>query len=114
VIITLHGIPNCDTVKRARGWLDGRGVAFEFHDFKRSGVPPGVLDAALQQLGWESVLNRRGSTWRKLDPAKQAVDAAGARELMLAQPSVIKRPLMRWADGTLSVGFDADDWARRV
>ncbi len=114
--ITAYGIPNCDTVKRARAWLDGQGLAYAFHDFKKSGVPLPGLDLWLAAAGWEALLNRKGSTWRKLDDAQRAAaaDEAGARALMLAQPSVIKRPVVQWPDGGISVGFDADDWARRV
>jgi Spx/MgsR family transcriptional regulator len=113
---TVYGIPNCDTVKRARAWLAAHGVEATFHDFKKAGVPPEALDAWLAALGWERLLNRQGTTWRKLDDATQAgvTDAASAKALMRAQPSVIRRPVVRWGDGTLTVGFDADDWARRV
>lgn len=109
---TLYGIPNCDTVKKARAWLAEHGVEHAFHDYKKQGVPTALLDGWLAALGWEALLNRRGTTWRKLDPARQAevVDAASARALMLEQPSVIRRPvLVRGA--ALRVGFDAPDWA---
>ena len=107
MIITVYGIPNCDTVKRARQWLDAHGLAYQFHDFKRAGVPPEALQRWLAELGWEKVVNRAGTTWRKLDEALKAsvVDAASAGALALAQPSVIKRPVVLWADGTLSIGF---------
>ena len=113
--IKLYGIPNCDTVKRARAWLAGQGVDPVFHDFKKSGVP-GALTLWIDALGWERLLNRAGSTWRKLDEAQRAAltDAASAAALMRAQPSVIKRPVMQWDNGAVSVGFDADDWARRL
>ena len=109
---TLYGIPNCDTVKKARAFLNARGVAHAFHDYKKQGVPA-ELDGWLASLGWERLLNRQGTTWRKLDPARQAVvhDAASAKALMLEQPSVIRRPVVvRGAE--LRVGFDAQDWAR--
>ena len=108
----LYGIPNCDTVKRARAWLTDNGVVHEFHDFKKQGVPAERLDAWLQAAGWERVLNRKGNTWRKLDAATQAavVDAAAARALMLAQASSIKRPVVEWADGRITLGFDAAQW----
>lgn len=114
--ITVHGIPNCDTVKRARAWLGERGVNHRFHDFRRDGVPAEALDGWIARLGWERLLNRQGTTWRRLPEAERAavVDAASARALMLRQPSVIKRPVVAWADGSASVGFDAEDWARRV
>ena len=112
----LHGISNCDTVKRARAWLTEHGQAHQFHDFKKAGVPTGDagLDGWIAAAGWERLLNRQGTTWRKLDEAVRAavVDAASARALMLAQPSVIKRPVVRWADGALTVGFDAAEFAR--
>ena len=112
---TLYGIPNCDTVKKARAWLADNGVAYAFHDFKKQGVPGEHLDRWLREAGWEKLLNRQGTTWRKLDPAAQqaAGDAAGARALMLAQPSVIKRPVVEWDGGAVTVGFDAADWALR-
>ena len=88
--ITLYGIPNCDTVKKARAWLNERGVDAEFHDYKKQGVPEAALRGWVKALGWEALLNRKGTTWRKLDPAAQAqaADEAGAIRLMLAQPSV--------------------------
>ncbi len=114
--ITLYGIPNCDTVKRARAFLAGQGAAVEFHDFKKAGVPAERLAAWLASAGWERLLNRQGSTWRKLtDTQKAAVaDAASAQALMLAQASVIKRPVVQWPDGAITVGFDAADFARRL
>ena len=113
--ITLHGIPNCDTVKRARAWLAEQGVAYDFHDFKKAGVPA-ALPQWMAALGWERLLNRAGTTWRKLDEAQRAAvtDAASAAALMRDMPSVIKRPVMQWADGSFSVGFDAADWTRRL
>ncbi|MBN8494835.1 MAG: ArsC family reductase [Burkholderiales bacterium] len=112
--LTVYGIPNCDTVKRARAWLTAQGAAHQFHDFKKAGVPVAELDRWLPALGWERLLNRAGTTWRKLDEAQRAAatDAAGARALMLAQPSVIKRPVVQWPDGGFTVGFDDDVWAR--
>ena len=114
--IAVFGLSNCDTVKRARAWLDGQGQAYDFHDFKKAGVPLPGLDGWLGAVGWEVLLNRKGTTWRKLDDAQReaAHDAASARALMLAQPSVIKRPVLQWADGLITVGFDAADWAQRV
>jgi len=112
----LYGIPNCDSVKRARAWLDAHGVAHRFHDFKKAGVPTDRLDERLSTCGWERVLNRRGTTWRQLDAAVQAtvIDAATARAVMLATPSAIKRPVVAWADGSVSVGFDAEAWSARL
>lgn len=113
---TLYGIPNCDTVKRARTWLADHTIAHTFHDFRKQGLPEKRLSAWLQAVGWEALLNRRGTTWRKLDAATQAavVDGPSACALMLAQASVIKRPVVEWPDGTITVGFDAVAWARRI
>ena len=111
--ITLYGIPNCDTVKKARAWLDERGVAHAFHDYKKQGVPQAEMRGWMDLHGWEKLLNRRGPTWRKLDPAQQAsvTDAASALAVMNEQSSVIKRPVLVRGD-TVLVGFDADEWAR--
>ncbi len=113
--ITVYGIPNCDTVKKARAWLDEQGVAYVFHDYKKQGVPLARLDGWMQQLGWEPLLNRKGTTWRKLDAERQASiqDAASARDLMVAQPSVIRRPVVEHPGGVL-VGFDAEEWGRAL
>ncbi|MDF1480744.1 arsenate reductase [Extensimonas sp. H3M7-6] len=113
--ITVFGILACTSVKKARAWLDEQGLAYDFHDFKKQGVPPERLDAWLHAVGWEKLLNRQGTTWRKLDPAVQAAvhDASSARELMLAQPSIIKRPVFEWQqDGSMhiSVGFVPEVW----
>lgn len=112
-MITLYGIPNCDSVKRARAWLAEAGLDYQFHDFKKSGVPPEALQRWLSELGWQRVLNRSGTTWRKLDAPTQTgvIDAASAALLMQAQPSVIKRPLVQWSDGRLSVGFSSELFA---
>jgi Spx/MgsR family transcriptional regulator len=113
--ITLYGIANCDTVKKARAWLTAQGRDFEFHDFKHKGVPEKELDHWLGAVGWEKLLNRKGTTWRRLDAETQAgvQDAPTARALMLEQASVIKRPVVQWGDrhsGTVTVGFDAALW----
>lgn len=110
---TVYGIPNCDTVKKARAWLAERGVEVVFHDYKKQGVPEAALRGWVKALGWEALLNRKGTTWRKLDPARQAAvtDAASAIALMLEQPSVIRRPVLVRGEA-LRVGFEADDWAR--
>jgi arsenate reductase (glutaredoxin) len=115
-MITVHGIPNCDTVKKARAWLAEHGVAHTFHDFRKQGVPEAALDQWLAAAGWEVVINRKGTTWRQLDEATRAsvTDAAGARAVALANPSVIKRPVVQWADGRITVGFDAPAWQQRL
>ncbi|MET0382573.1 MAG: arsenate reductase [Burkholderiaceae bacterium] len=108
----LYGIPNCDTVKRARGWLGAHGVAHVFHDFKEAGVPAGRLAAWVEAAGWERVLNRAGTTWRRLDVGARAavVDGATAQALMRGQASLIKRPVVEWDDGRITVGFDEAAW----
>ncbi|MFP4252005.1 MAG: arsenate reductase [Guyparkeria sp.] len=109
-MITVYGIPNCDTVKKARAWLAAEGIEYRFHDFKRDGVPPERLDDWLARFGWETVINRRGMSWRRL-PAeeREAMDATRAREAALANPSLIKRPVVEH-DGDTLIGFQADDW----
>jgi arsenate reductase len=111
----VHGISHCDTVKRARSWFAEQGIAVAFHDYGKAGLPPGALDRWLQALGWERLLNRRGTTWRRLDAATQAavVDAASAAALMAEYTSVIKRPVVEWPDGAITVGFDKAEFERR-
>ncbi len=115
-MITLYGIPNCDTVKKARTWLSEHAVPYQFHDFKKQGVPPAQLDAWLQAVDWETLVNRKGTMWRKLDAAAQAavVDTASARALALTQASIIKRPVVEWADGSVTVGFKPEAFAARL
>ncbi|WP_408595570.1 ArsC family reductase [Limnohabitans sp.] len=109
--LTVYGIPNCDSVKKARVWLTERGADYTFHDFKKQGVPPEALDAWLAQVGWETLLNRKGTTWRKLDPALQASvnDSPSARQVMLDHASVIKRPVCV-LKGQVIVGVNPQAW----
>lgn len=109
--LTLHGIPNCDTVKKARTWLDARGVAYAFHDYKKLGIDAATLNRWADAVGWEPLLNRAGTTFKKLpDADKAGIDRAKAIALMIANPSMIKRPVVEGA-GKLLVGFKPDDWA---
>lgn len=112
--LTLYGIPNCDTVKKARSWLADHGIDATFHDFKKQGLDAATVDGWLAGADWQSLVNRKGTTWRKLDPAAQAavVDAASAAALMLATPSVVKRPVLvgAAADG-VQVGFAPERYA---
>ncbi len=113
--ITVYGIPNCDSVKKARVWLTDHGVDYVFHNFKKQGVPADALDFWLKQVGWEVLVNRKGTTWRKLDAALQAsvVDNTSARAVMLANASVIKRPIV--VNGkTVIVGVNPDAWQNVV
>lgn len=108
-MLTLYGIPNCDTVKKARTWLTENGHEFTFHDFKKQGISRQVLAAWAAQVGWQTVLNRQGTTWRKLDAATHAgvVDAESAIAVLLAHPSAIKRPVLI-AEQRIIVGFAPD------
>lgn len=108
--LTLFGIPNCDTVKKARAWLDARGVAYAFHDYKKAGVDAATLSGWAKDVGWEVLLNRAGTTWRKLpEETREGVDEARAIALMVDQPSLIKRPVV--TGGTrLLVGFKPAEW----
>jgi arsenate reductase len=110
--ITLYGIKNCDTMKKARAWLDARGVAYEFHDYKTRGIDRSRLERWCHEAGWEALLNRAGTTFRKLpDADKEGLDRSAALRLMLAQPSMIKRPVVE-LDGRVIVGFAPDVYAR--
>ncbi|MCP8896640.1 ArsC family reductase [Shinella daejeonensis] len=103
--VTIYGIKNCDTMKKARAWLDGRGITYRFHDYKTEGIDATSLERFVAALGWETVLNRAGTTFRKLPEAeRQDLDAARAIALMQAQPSMIKRPILD-RDGALTAGF---------
>ena len=112
-IIRVYGIPNCDTVKKARAWLTAQGLDYEFHDFKKQGVSAQQLATWMQAAGWEKLTNRQGTTWRKLDPAvqTQVTDATSAAALLQEHTSIIKRPVVEWTDGRITVGFKAEDWA---
>lgn len=110
----LYGIPNCDTVKKARAWLDANGVAYRFHDYKKAGIDAARLRAWASELGWERLLNRSGTTFRKLpEAAKADLDEAAALALMQSQPSMIRRPVLDLGDRRL-VGFDAAAWQAAI
>lgn len=114
VTIDLYGIPNCDTVKKARAWLEARGRASRFHDYKKEGVDPDRLARWAGEAGWETLLNRRGTTFRTLpEPDRADLTEARALALMAAHPSLIKRPVVEH-DGGLLVGFDPVRWAEAV
>ncbi|RVT43523.1 ArsC family reductase [Sphingobium algorifonticola] len=109
--ITMYGIKNCDTIKKARTWLDTHGVAYDFHDYKASGIDAATLRGWVEEHGWEVILNRAGTTFRALPEAdKQGIDADKAIALMLANPSMIKRPVLDLGDRRL-VGFKPDAYA---
>jgi arsenate reductase len=108
--VTIYGIKNCDTMKKARAWLDGHGVAYDFHDYKSAGIAPGALEGWARAVGWETLLNRAGRTFRALPPKDQeGLSAKKAIALMAAQPSMIKRPVLD-VGGKLIVGFKPEQY----
>ena len=110
--VTIYGIRNCDTMKKARAWLDGQGIAYAFHDYKTEGIDRARLEQWCKDAGWETLLNRAGTTFRKLpEDEKASVDARKAVQLMLAQPSMIKRPVLD-IGGKLLVGFKLEGYAK--
>jgi len=111
----VYGIPNCTTVKKARAWLDARGIAYEFVDFRKTPPAPADLARWCEAFGWETVLNRRGTTWRMLDATAQAAvgDRTSAIALMRERPSVIRRPVVE-RGSTLLIGFDEVEWRRKL
>lgn len=113
--VTIYGIKNCDTMKKARAWLDKQGVAYDFHDYKTAGIDRKRLEGWAKKVGWETLLNRAGTTFRKLpDADKEGIDAAKAIALMLAEPSMIKRPVLDLGGGRLLVGFKPEIYAEAI
>jgi arsenate reductase (glutaredoxin) len=113
-MIILYGIKNCDTVKKARAWLGERGAEYRFHDFRADGLGEGLLNRFDAALGWEALLNRRGTTWRKLsEEQREDLNREKALNLMLAQPSLIRRPVLE-REGRFFVGFSADQYATEL
>jgi arsenate reductase (glutaredoxin) len=109
-MVVFYGIPNCDTVKKARVWLDGREIEYRFHDYKKAGTDRDKLAVWCDAKGWETILNRAGTTFKKLPDADKAdLDQTRAIQLMLNQPSMIKRPVLEYPGGLL-VGFKLPDW----
>ena len=113
--ITLYGIPNCDSVKKARVWLAEHGIVYQFHDFKKQGVPAVELQRWIEATGWDVMLNRKGTTWRKLDAAVQASvsDGASAAAVMQEHASTIKRPVIDWGHGHITVGYAPQNWPQQ-
>lgn len=104
-MITLYGIKNCDTIKKAKSWLEQHQIEYDFHDYRKDGLEQSLLEQWCNELGWENLLNRRGTTWRKLpDSDKENIDEQSAIELMMAQPAMIKRPLLDAGDQRI-LGF---------
>jgi arsenate reductase len=108
---TIYGIKNCDTMKKARAWLGGHGVKYDFHDYKTAGIERGKLEGWAKKAGWETLLNKAGTTFRKLpDKDKEGLSEKKAIALMLAQPSIIKRPVLELSGGKLLVGFKPEQY----
>jgi Spx/MgsR family transcriptional regulator len=113
--ITIYGIKNCDTMKKARAWLDMHGVAYDFHDYKTAGIDRERLERWEKKVGWETLLNRAGTTFKKLpDKDKAGLDAGKAVRLMLDQPSMIKRPVLDLGGGKLLVGFKPENYEKAL
>lgn len=109
--ITMYGIPNCDTIKKAKKWLEAEGVEYSFHDYRKQGVDKAMVELFCQQLGWENVLNKRGTTYRQLtQEQKDSLNEANAIELLVEQPAMIKRPILVSGD-SYHLGFKADQYA---
>ena len=110
-MIRLYGIPNCDTMKKARAWLADHGIDYQFHDFKKEGIDEATLRDWIGQVGWETLLNRRGMMWRKLpQEIRDSMDEQKAIEVMLETPSIIKRPVLVLDDGSIHVGFKPEQY----
>ena len=113
-MIKVYGISNCDTVRKARRWLDEQGIDYQFHDYRKDGLTKAMLEPWVERLGWESLLNRRGTTWRQLPESVRAgIDGPSAVEVMLQSPAIIKRPLVD-AGAELLLGFDATQWIQHI
>jgi Spx/MgsR family transcriptional regulator len=109
-MVKIYGIPNCDTMKKARRWLEANGVEYTFHDYRKLGVPEKKLRAWVKQAGWETVLNKRGTTWRKLDDeVRNSIDTESAIRIMLEYPAIIKRPVLE-SGSQLLIGFKENDY----
>ena len=114
----VYGIPNCDTVKKARTWLADHGLNPSFHDFKKQGLPEKALNSWMTTLGWETVVNRKGTSWRKLSSEEQlsVIDAATARPFLMSNPSLVKRPVIEWQTSKgieITIGFQPNQWLLR-
>jgi len=110
-MIELYGIPNCDTMKKARAWLAEHGIDYHFHDYKKEGIDEATLRGWIEQVGWEMLLNRRGMMWRKVPPeVREHIDEASAIRLMLETPSIIKRPVLIDEQGQVHVGFKPEQY----
>lgn len=110
--LTMYGIKNCDTIKKARRFLESHNIAFKFHDYRQDGLDAALLNTFIAELGWQALLNTRGTTWRKLDESRRnsIIDAASAAELMLEMPAIIKRPLLSIPGKPMILGFSESSY----
>jgi len=109
-LVTVYGIKNCDTIKKARNWLSDNGIEYRFHDFRADGIDAATIEQWIAQAGWETVLNRRGTTWRKLDPSiQQATTSDNVAALLVEHPAMIKRPVLD-VKGVINIGFKAEQY----
>ena len=109
-MVTLYGIKNCDTIKKARNWLSDNGIDYRFHDFRADGIDPATIEQWIAEAGWETVLNRRGTTWRKLDLGiQEATNSDNVAALLAAHPAMIKRPVLD-VEGVINIGFKAEQY----
>ncbi|WP_202304007.1 ArsC family reductase [Dryocola clanedunensis] len=115
-MITLYGIKNCDTIKKARRWLESNGVEYQFHDYRADGLNAELLNSFIAELGWQALLNTRGTTWRKLDEARREsiTDAASAAALMSEMPAIIKRPLLCAPGQPMLLGFNETNYQQFI
>jgi len=114
MVMDMYGIPNCDTIKKARKWLSDNNIDYTFHDYKKEGVDRKQLITWCKALGWETLLNKRGTTWRKVpDDQKASIDETSAIDLMIENPSIIKRPVLT-SDNLCLVGFSVDEYAAKL
>ncbi|RKQ40682.1 ArsC family reductase [Enterobacter sp. R1(2018)] len=115
-MIILYGIKNCDTVKKARRWLEARGVEYRFHDYRADGLDADLLNTFIDKLGWEALLNTRGTTWRKLDEARResVKDARSAAALMVEMPAIVKRPLLCAPGQPMLLGFNESNYQQFI
>ncbi len=115
-VLKLYGIKNCDTLKKARHYLESQGVDYQFHDYRADGLSAALLQTFIDKLGYETLLNTRGTTWRRLPEAERAAinNAAAAQQLMLQYPAIIKRPLLIAADGSMLPGFSIATYAQFI
>jgi len=113
-MLNLYGIPNCDTMKKTRAWLQAKQLDFQFHNYKKAGIDTLTLQKWVNQVGWEVLVNRRGTTWRKLPEAdRESINETSAISLMQANPSLIKRPVLD-TGSQLLVGFNPDEWQQQL